>query len=200
MRRKNSIHNVYVGLGASNHTADERSMLDFYATPPLAVKHLLEVEEISHRVWEPACGMNHIADVLRENGHEVVTSDINDMIGDGTVEVVDFLNCDDVFDGDIVTNPPYAYATEFVYKALSLVREGHKVVMFLKIQFLEGKKRMKLFEKYPPKVIYVASSRYGCSKDGEFNSDGNTGSAICYAWYVWEKGFSGEPTLRWINR
>ena len=44
-------------------------------------------------------------------------------------------------DGDIVTNPPYRYATEFIEKALSLVYSGNKVCMFLKVQFLEGKAR-----------------------------------------------------------
>lgn len=25
------------------------------------------------------------------------------------------------------------------------------------------------------------------------------GSAVCYCWYVWEKGYTGEPTIRWID-
>ena len=25
------------------------------------------------------------------------------------------------------------------------------------------------------------------------------GDAVCYAWYIWEKGFTGEPTIRWFN-
>jgi hypothetical protein len=25
------------------------------------------------------------------------------------------------------------------------------------------------------------------------------GSAVAYAWYVWEKGFSGKTTIEWIN-
>lgn len=23
--------------------------------------------------------------------------------------------------------------------------------------------------------------------------------AIAYAWYIWEKGFTGEPRIRWIG-
>lgn len=23
--------------------------------------------------------------------------------------------------------------------------------------------------------------------------------AVCYAWFVWEKGFKGKPQLEWIN-
>lgn len=199
MRRKSSIHNVYNTLGASNHTNKGRSVNDFYATPPLAIKKLLELEKFSDTIWEPACGMNHITNEFLQAGYTVRTSDIVDMIGDGTVIIEDFLKNDVVRDMDIVTNPPYKYAAEFVEKAIESVADGHKVAMFLKLQFLEGKKRKVLFEKYPPKVIYVASSRFGCSETGEFDETGNIGSAIAYCWYIWEKGYKGDTILKWFN-
>ena len=110
---------------------------------------------------------------------------------------VDFLSSSETFDGDIITNPPYKYAIEFVEKAISSVTSGHKVAMLLRLSFLEGISRRKLFDRHPPKTVYVASKRILCAKNGDFeNSDG---SAIAYAWFVWEKGFVGEPTLRWFN-
>lgn len=192
------IHNVYVNLGASNHTEDQRSDLDFYATPPLAVKQLLEKEHFSSNIWEPAHGMGHISKILEENGYNVKKSDIKDYNNEG-IEIINFLSCDKKFDGDIISNPPYKSAKEFVEKALEVVNDNAHVAMFLKIQFLEGKKRYDLFKKYPPKRIYVAVNRYGCSKDGKFNEKGNIGSAICYCWYIWEKGFKGNPEIFWIN-
>ena len=197
---KKNIHNVYVGLGASNHTEDERSENDFYATPPLAIKQLLDIENFNNNIWEPACGMNHITNELRNNGYNVKCSDIVKMIDDPYIEIIDFLDYKGKWNGDIITNPPFKYAKEFVEKALEVINEGSKVCMFLKLQFLEGTKRIKLFEENPPKIIYVASKRYGCSKDGKFNSDGNIGSAICYCWYIWEKGFKGDPIIKWINK
>ena len=200
MRKENSIHNVYVGLGASNHTEDERSENDFYATPPLAVKHLLDIEEFNKNIWEPACGMNHIVNELRNKNYNVRCSDIIKMTDDPNIEIIDFLNYNEKWDGDIITNPPFKYALEFVNKALEITDNGTKIAMFLKLQFLEGQKRIKLFEENPPKIIYVASKRYGCSKSGKFNEDGNIGSAICYCWYIWEKGFKGDPIIKWINK
>ena len=194
-----NIHNVYVTLGASNHTDEDRSLNDFYATPPLAVNHLLEVEKFNKNIWEPACGMNHIVNELRDKGYNVRCSDIEKMVDDSTIEIIDFLLYNEHWNGDIVTNPPFKYAKEFIEKALDLVNEGSKVAMFLKLQFLEGTKRIELFEENPPKIIYVASKRYGCSRDGKFNEDGNIGSAICYCWYIWEKGFKGDPIIKWIN-
>lgn len=89
------------------------------------------------------------------------------------------------------------YAREFIEKALQRIPEGKKVAMFLKIQFLEGKARKKLFTKYPPKKIYVSSSRLLCAINGDFESI--KGSAVSYAWFVWEKGFKGTTQLKWFN-
>ena len=104
----------------------------------------------------------------------------------------------EIFDGDIVTNPPYNKSTEFVEHALKLIPEGNKVVMFLKIQFLETTKRYEqIFKINPPKKIYVAVKRFACKKDGDFTKD--LGSALCYCWFVWEKGFKGDPIIKWFN-
>ena len=70
------------------------------------------------------------------------------------MEILNFLSNENKkkWYGDIVTNPPYKYALEFVEKALSLIEKGRKVAMFLRIQFLEGQRRRKLFDKEPPKT------------------------------------------------
>ena len=190
---------VYTGLGASNHSDKERNTNDFYATPPLAVRQLLEVETFNNNVWECAYGMGHIGKVFEEKGYKVLKSDIHNYNNDSDVHIVDFLSCSKQWKGDIVTNPPYILAQQFVEKAMDLVNEGAKVAMFLKIQFLEGKKRREMFKKYPPKRIYVAVNRFGCSTDGVFDKNENLGSAVCYCWYVWEKGFVGNPEIHWIN-
>lgn len=188
-------HGVFVTLGASNHTVNSRAENDFYATDPRAIELLLNVENFSDKVWECACGEGHLSKVLESKGYDVISTDLIDR-GFGTGGV-DFLSFSETFDGDIITNPPYKYAIEFVEKAISSITNGHKVAMLLRLSFLEGISRRKLFDRHPPKTVYVASKRILCAKNGDFeNSDG---SAIAYAWFVWEKGFVGEPTLRWFN-
>lgn len=71
--------------------------------------------------------------------------------------------------------------------------------MFMKLTFLEGKKRKPFFLKNPPIRIYVTSTRTECAKNGKFISENGTASAVCYAWYIWQKGFNGKPTLDWFN-
>lgn len=91
-------------------------------------------------------------------------------------------------------------AMDFALKGLDLVEDGRKVFMFLKLTFLEGKKRFdELFSKYPPKKIYVFSQRVLCAKNGDFEGmKAGGGSAVAYAWYVWEKGYTGDTVVKWI--
>lgn len=195
---------IFTCNGASNHSTEEREQNDYYATEPKAVEILLEQEQFSPYVWECACGEGHISEVLKAHGYKVKSSDLYDRGYEGT-EIIDFLTArkEDIkhdVSRDIITNPPYKYAKEFVEKALEISMTGTKVAMFLKLTFLESKARKKLFEKYPPKVVYVSSSRLQCAKNGDFEKYGKgVGTAVAYAWYVWEKGYKGDPVIKWIN-
>jgi len=101
------------------------------------------------------------------------------------------------WEGHIITNPPYRYAKEFIEKSLSIIPDGCLVAMFLPIRYTEGKARKKLFQAHPPKTVYVSSSRLKCAINGNF--DAMKGSATSYAWFVWQKGFKGNTTLKWFN-
>lgn len=191
-------NSIYKTIGASNHTKEDRQNEDFYATEPKATELLCDLVQFSPNVWECACGAGHMAEVLKERGYNVLSTDL---IGRGYGQGgVDFLSSTNKFDGDIITNPPYKHAQAFVEKALSLISDGHKVAMFLKVTFLEGKSRKKLFTEYPPKFVYVSSSRLLCAKNGDFQKmrDGG-GSAVAYAWFIWEKGFDGDTIIKWFN-
>lgn len=190
---------IYACLGATNHSDGERQSEDYYATEPKAIQLLLDEEKFSSNVWECAVGEWHLANVLKDNGYIVRGSDILQR-GNNDTEIVDFLTYKDTWKGDIITNPPYKYAKEFVERALEIIPKGNKVAMFLKLTFLESKGRKPLFENYPFKTLYVSSSRLQCAKNGDFETDKKgTGTAVAYGWYVWEKGFTGSPSVKWIN-
>ncbi len=189
---------VYVTIGASNHSVGERQEHDYYATEPKAVEILLDHETFFGKIWECACGEGHIGKVLEKRGYEVIGTDLVNRGGYGLNKSVDFLKTEERnLDIDIITNPPYKYAQEFVEKAIDVIAEEHKVAMFLKLTFLEGKSRRKMFDENPPKKVYVFSSRVNCAKNGEFNK--YPSSAVAYAWFIWEKGFKGKPTIEWVN-
>lgn len=192
---------VFSTLGASNHSEEERAENDFYATDPKSLEIFLDALErdgieLHKRIWEPACGMGHLSEVLENKGYYVLSCDLVDRgYGRGGLNFLESSPTNSV-ERDILTNPPYKYAKEFVEHSLELLAEGYYCVMFLKIQFLEGKDRRKLFDKYPPKYVYVNSTRQLCYPNGDMTK--KISSATCYCWFIWEKGFDGEPTIRWI--
>ena len=82
-------------------------------------------------------------------------------------------------------------------KAIDLIPNGNKVAMLLKLQFLEGQARRKFFNENPPKTVYVSSTRLKCAINGDFEKFKS--GAMAYAWFVWVKGFKGDPIIKWIN-
>lgn len=193
---------IFVCNGASNHTEKKREEKDYYATEPKALELLLDLNEIdfSKNIWECACGELHLSNVLKQRGYSVRSSDIVDRVHNGEIETLDFLTCNEKWNGDIITNPPYKQAKQFVEKALDLVEDGNRVAMFLKLTFLESKSRRELFNKKELEYLYVSSSRLQCAKNGDFDIYGKgVGTAVAYGWYIFKKGFNGEPRIRWFN-
>lgn len=189
----------WIGNAQAVHAPNKRNRdaeeYDYYATAPAAVELLLENEIFTGPVWEPACGEGHISKVLHSHGLQVHSTDLVARgYGYGGLDFLAQPSAQSI-DCDIITNPPYKYAREFVEKALDVVAPGRKVAMFLKLTFLEGQGRRELFRNYPPETVYVSSARLECGKNGTFTGS----SAVAYCWIVWKKGHYGPTHLKWIN-
>lgn len=188
---------VFSTLGASNHSEDERATNDYYATSPRAIDALVDVYDLPKKIWECACGEGHLARRLVELGYEVEATDLIDRgYGKGGIDFLcelDNHGCD-----CILTNPPYKYATEFILHAMKLLPWG-VCAMFLKTLFLEGKRRREeIYNIMPPRYVFQFSERIVCAPNGEFEKMEKGGSAVSYAWFVWEKGYKGDTIIRWI--
>ena len=189
-------------IGASNHCLENREINDYYATDPECVKDLLLLEDFNDDILEPCVGEGHIANVLKLHNKRVIAFDIINRGYPGT-QIKDFITSNIVVkDIDIITNPPYKDAKTFVEQSLRSIKEGNKVAMFLKLIFLESQDRLQLFRDNPPKTIYVYSKRMACAKNGNFIGENGkpVSSAIAYAWFIWVKGFKGDPVIKWIER
>ncbi len=187
---------------AGTSTTRERVKDDYYATPYESTKALLDVEMIKGNVLEPCIGGGHIAEVIKEYYPEIEVFGC-DLVNRGyqNTKVCDFLkeSFKQEFD-NIITNPPYSLAQEFLEKSMKVVKNGGKIAMFLKIQFLEGVKRKELFEIYPPKTVYVFSKRQNPWRNrNPVDEKGKKwSSTMCFAWFVWEKSYNGETIVKWI--
>lgn len=193
-------HNVLTTLGTKDGSTIDRQKDDFYATDPKATKMCLDelgkYYDLSLLdVWEPAAGMGHISNVLKERGLNVVKeSDIVDRGIGATIE--NFLETDSMGNANaIITNPPYKISEDFYSHFLKIANQGDLYVFLGRIQWLEGVNRAKLFKENPPSYVFVHSKRINCWKDGK---EVKESSAICYAWFVFEKGYKGDTIVKWL--
>lgn len=169
---------------------------DYYATPTESTKALLNEENFVGNILEPCCGEGHISKVLKEYGYDVISNDLVDR-GYGEYNQ-DYLTSTNLKADNVITNPPFKYAKEFIEK--SLQDTTGKVAMFCKIQLLEGVSRKELFENTPLKTVYVFSKRQNPLRNGSpVDENGKKwSSTMCFAWFVWEHGYEGNPEIKWL--
>jgi len=188
-----------LSIVGSSRANGEREENDFYPTPASAVYPLLEREVFSGNIWECACGDGAISKVLEKKEYKVISTDLIDRgYGKGQVNFLANGMFSDLEQQDnIITNPPYKYALEFVLQAKKLAR--YKIAMFLKTVFLESQVRYDMFQDriFPLKTMYQFSNRVPIYKSGIVMK--NSG-LVAYAWFVWERGYNGKPTIEWINK
>lgn len=164
----------------------------FYPSPPLATETLLSVEKFTGPIWEPACGDGAISKVLIANGHEVISSDLVDR-GYGESRI-DFLMEWQPRAPNIITNPPFKFVAPFIRNSLALTTG--KVALLLRLACLEGIERGEIYRTSPLARVWVYSSRLQIWRNGDRTS--SAGGMIAFAWFVWDKEFSGKPTIGWI--
>ena len=183
--------------GLNRQDGSERQPEDFYASDPANIIPLFKVlgakyESGGKLILEPCCGQGHLSQIMELYGHQVISTDIVDR-GYG-IGGVDFLADNLLYDSlpydAVITNPPFSLAIPFIEKSLKL---APLVCMFLRIQFLESERRDKFFEQYPPRYVAVFRKRARTSKDAKFPK--GESSATCYAWFIWERGYKGNPEL-----
>lgn len=164
---------------------------DFYPTPPRATLALLGVEQFVGPIWEPSCGEGHISKVLLAAGHEVFSSDLVDR-GYGEPRI-DFLMEYKARAPNLITNPPFKLATEFMRHATSL--STAKVALLLRLACLEGIERGEVYDTTPLARIHCFRKRLSMYRRGE---DMKAGGTLAFAWFVWDSAHSGAPTFHWL--
>lgn len=178
-------------LGTSSH---QRREGDFYATPEWVTEVLCRHVKFD-KVWEPACGEGDMSRVLWRSGASVVSTDLHNR-DYGVSHGVNFLDIpvggDRHVEGDIVTNPPYSIADEFVEHALELAEpNGRKVAMLMRQEWDCASSRFHLFGQnshFAMKIVLTKRPRW---------IEGSTGSPRhSYSWYIWDFGMpSGLPVI-----
>lgn len=179
----------------------EREANDWYVEPEWAVRGLLDVQRFSGTIWDPACGKGTIPRTLKACGHtRVLATDLIDR-GYG-LGGVDFLAPAKPPGGvaidNIVSNPPFDRAADFLRLALALAR--HKVALLLRLSWLESEGRRWVFDETPLAAIHP----FGCrvSMPPGSSAEEAKGGAVAFMWAVWDWSHpvGAPPILRRIER
>ena len=177
---------------------------DFYPTPPLATYLLHKYCPPPQTVIEPCAGRGNISVELERNGYSVRSSDLHEYDNPLTeiTTGVDALTLPKFWQDEpvgIVTNPPYH--KNLPHKlAEKFIEEYDYVAMFLRLTFLEGKRRKKLFTKYKPCDIIFLSDRVRFAEGHiePIEENDQIGGMIAYMWIVWKKN-SDKTNLQWVS-
>lgn len=166
---------------ASNYARKEN---DLYQTEPWATEALLRnfAFRPGHVIWEPSAGNHLMADVLRETGADVFTSDIAtyDRQHDQIFNFITGKNITRGFDA-IITNPPYGKGNReaVAYARRALACCSGYVALLLTAKFDFGKTRADLFANNPrfaAKIALVDRIQW---------FTGESSGTEDHAWYVW---------------
>jgi hypothetical protein len=169
-----------------------RAANDWYVEDARFVHALLDVEKFEGTSWDPACGGGNIPRIL--NGRDVSCIG-TDLVDRGYGERRDFLavTTDQPVD-NIVSNPPFAVFAPWIEKSLALATK--KVALVGRLTILEGIERGKLIDRTPLARVWVSRRRVSMPPGGTDIKP--AGGKHAYAWFVWEHGHVGPPTIRGI--
>lgn len=180
-----------------------RAANDWYQDQPEATEALLRAERFSGVSWDPACGIGTIPKAMWNAGLDIIGSDIVDR-GHRNNErpdfLIDFLRSPARTIDNIVCNPPFNLAREFV--TCALVMASHKVAMLLPLTFLEGAKRSRWLQTTPLARVHVFPWRISMPP-GDLLAAGKVrpvGRKNAYAWFVWEQGWRGPAQIHFLQR
>ena len=205
------------------HTTKGREADDFYATDPKAIEELINAPVVYYKqtaqrilssckgecgffIWECAAGNGNLSNWLKRNCYNVVASDLKyrGCIDGSIIDGLDFLTTYpyNKFKGAaahpfvIITNPPYSLATEFIEHALEILPDGGLYIALMNITYLHGIDRYKrVYSKGTLREVYVFSKKIHVYKNNI--PTGHTSMCV-YAWYVFQKGYKGQPTIYWL--
>ena len=194
-----NLKDIYVGVKKDDENRNDN---DLYPTPPLATFVLHKYIDLPKKIVEPCAGRGNISVELMRGGHDVKSFDLFDY--DPTLcditSGVDVLSLPKVegYDG-LVTNPPYHkdLPRKIAEKG---VAEYDLTALFVRLTYLEGKKRNKLFTKHPPSDIIFLSDRvrFGTGLLEPINKKDQIGGMIAYMWIVFRKEHIGPTNLKWV--
>lgn len=175
-----------------------REANDWYVEPEWCSLRLFQEEKFTGTICDPACGRGTIVISALKSGLVAAGSDLIPRGWDSTLTPHDFLSSDHPR-VNIVSNPPFGIAEQFVEKALHLAER--KVAMLLPANWVQGDKRSRWLGATPLRRVWFITPRPSMPPGQVLEAGGKPGNGTTdYAWFVWLRGYDGAPEVRWLRR
>lgn len=168
---------------------NERKERNCYGTPQWVTLALIpHLRSIEGTVWDPVegegAGSRTMLQLLTDSGFKVEASDI-------AADPRDFLRRSAVSCGAIITNPPHAYAQEFIEHGLRLMRPNDGLVaMLLRTDYDHASSRQYLFGRhkhFAKKLVFTKRIKWFEDTTGQ--------PPFKHAWFIWDWKHCGPPVL-----
>lgn len=191
-----------IKISATNR-GSKRNESDFYKTPESTVHNFLNSYNCNmneSNIFEPCAGDGSICKVIKEKypTSKIAANEIRKeerIILSNYCNIVtcqDFLQYSTLDDSNIdfiISNPPYSIAQEIIEHCFKIKSFNTKIIMLLRLAFLESKKRYTFWQNHPVSELYILSQRPSFTGSGT--------DATAYAWFVWNES-SGKQLINVI--
>lgn len=152
---------------------------NFVQTPPEVTEALLREESFEGDILEPCCGKGAISKVLKAKSYNVISSDLENY---GYGEKKDMFDITSKVD-NIITNPPFGKQQKVKKHLLNLTKK--KLCLLWYVKNLGAEIETKSSENL--KAVYVFNKKIKWAE---------TKLNWLFAWYVWEKGYTGDVKIK----
>ncbi len=202
---------------SSTNRGSERNKEDYYYTPIQTIqdfwKKFCEVENLAYRhfnfVLDPCAGGDNERPCAYPEALKMFefnfTHEFNfvkkttfltfDIRADSKAEFkCDYLLLNEDFHIRpelIISNPPFKLFEDFIIKSFNIIKSEGYIIFLLRLNATGGQdRRIRFWNKYKPKAIYVHSKR-PCFMKGSSDS--------CeYGHFVFQCGFTGDTKFYWV--
>lgn len=179
----------------------ERDEYDWYVEPRECSRALFTVERFEGVVWDPACGSGRIVQQAKALGLDAVGTDVVHR-SSYCLRKLDFLKDGQISDfGNIVTNPPFSDAEEFIRRALKIVPHGGKIAAILPIVWLTGFSTKRNWLPISPlRKVFPLSPRPSMPPGRVIEAGERPGNGTKdYCWLLWQVGYTGSAEVVFLN-
>ncbi len=173
----------------------DRDPHDWYLEPHWVSQRLFDVERFGPVILDPCTGTGRIADAAKAAGYRVMTADLIDR-GYPGCKIQDFLTRKSA-PASVVGNPPFGIIKDFARHAFAIGAD--KVAMIFVVPHLNAAKTW--LRELQLRRVWLLTPRPSMPTGDHVLSGGKVGGdQRDFCWIVLERGYRGEPVIRWLHR